>query len=342
MPFAPTTTPATAAHVAADAAAHGDRGDDLVAAYQALLARGATPAEEAAFLRAHPTVVAWAQAHLGNQHVAALLTGTHGAGDRTPAETIREIVRRAGGKVSTKRPVVLGVRTQHRELAVEFVDRYYVVTPDGTVTAYLANTMPGMTGSNAGGVGMMAPGSYSAAYEPAHTYGRIYRLSGYKANGALTPNQVPGFRDANHDGTFSDAELAHRKTMDGVLQHRGSKSDRNLGIFGEGTGKHTEYAQQTYSEGCQNVPRADEDAFADLIGGAGYDYTLVDQQQLPLPLPALPFANKDPDNPATAWRVQTPQARYAAWLAAHPEYDEGGEFGPGSALATPAATPSGR
>ena len=87
-----------------------------------------------------------------------------------------------------------------------------------------------------------------------------------------------------------------------------------------------------YSEGCQNLPSQDNDVFADFVGSAGYDYTLVDQQKLPLDLPKVPFSNVSVADPAYYDRMIPLEQMYRDWLEANPEFAPGGQFGDGSGV----------
>ncbi|MEZ4367830.1 MAG: hypothetical protein R2939_16360 [Kofleriaceae bacterium] len=322
---------------------------EAVRRYRQLLVVGVGRDEERAFLEAHPSALAWAQQALGNAYVAALMEpaaapgsgGDAGAGrgvanEAEAAAQLRAIVRALGGKYDTAKTLVLGVRTQNRWLQDDFIDRYYIVRPDGNVAAFLCTTMPNMKGSNPGGAPQLAPGNYTAAYEGNHAYGRVYRLFADDAHRRRGDGTLPARRDANHDGEFSDAELGKPRTADGILQHRGNTSDKNLGVKPGPDGAPTTFhTPGLYSEGCMNVPKQDNDAFADFVGGSGYEYTLVEQQQLPMALPDVPFANASVSDYGV---MVSAQERYAQWLAANPDFAPGGRFGPGSGVMPADAT----
>ena len=306
-----------------------------VADYRQLLIIGASKDEERAYLASHPDALAWAHRAFGNAYVGSVM-GTAPATDgvdpaaRTQVDDavagaqIRAIVRALGGKHDSRKALVLGVRTQNRLVVNAYLDRYFVVRPDGQVAAFLASTMPGMAGSNAAGTPQLAPGNYQGRYEATHSYGRIYRL--YSQRGGATPV----YRDGNKDGEYSNAELARTSTAsagNSILQHAGNtkhvSGTRTTGRIGK---------DALYSEGCQNLPSQDNDVFADFVGSAGYDYTLVDQQKLPLDLPKVPFSNVSVADPAYFDRMIPLEQMYLDWLEANPEFAPGGQFGDGSGV----------
>jgi hypothetical protein len=321
-----------------------DQVDDprAVAEYRQLLIVGATKEQERAYLEQHPDALAWAHRAFGNAYVSSVMgTAAIADGAVDPAARsvvddaaagaqIRAIVRALGGKHDTRKALVLGVRTQNRWVDNVYIDRYFIVRPDGQVAAFLCSTMPAFQGSNAAGTPQLAPGNYQGRYEPNHDYGRIYRL--YSQAGGATPV----YRDGNKDGEFTDNELARPSSAsagNSILHHAGNTKYVRRDADGARIGR-----DGVYSEGCQNLPREDNEAFADFIGAGGYDYTLVDQQRLPLALPKVPFANVSTANPYYYDKIIPIEQLYQEWLASNPAFAPGGTFGEGSGVMPTDAT----
>ena len=104
-------------------------------------------------------------------------------------------------------------------------------------------------------VGVIRPGNYSVG-----PHRDFMGYTSFELNGA---GRVPGWRDMDGDGHFSDAEKrfseANRHALSGVLFHRGM-ADRPMSV------------------GCITLSPADFDAFIEAVGGkrARFNFTLVD------------------------------------------------------------------
>lgn len=184
------------------------------------------------------------------------------------------IVRANGGQVCPNgQATVLGIRgvsldgSAHGTTSSRrYDDTFVVLTPDGRVRELRGATHPGQNrstmspdadGDGVGDVGMIRPGNYQVVPNGPHAGNASYhvRTSGGSGN-------VPGWRDTNHDGSFSDAEreASERRgdTLSGVLFHQGNPSS-------------------PVSIGCQTLDPASYRRFIEAVGGpnAAFSYTLV-------------------------------------------------------------------
>lgn len=121
--------------------------------------------------------------------------------------------------------------------------------------------VPDVDGDGAGDVGMIAPGRYRATGRgPSRLVGG---RPAYDVATAAGSGKLPGTRDTNHDGIFSDAEAAASKTRGDVI---------TAVLF------HHADGGAPPAVGCQVFADADMKAFVAAVGGAkaSFDYVLVD------------------------------------------------------------------
>lgn len=195
----------------------------------------------------------------------------------TPEERYRhyaEIVRRNGGEVNPGgKPTVLGLRGLSRDGVHDtgstraYDDTFVVLQPNGTAYEFRGATHPGqlrstlapdVSGDRVGDVGMMNPGNYVAVPNGDHNGAASYHVTRPSGNGHL-----PGVRDTNGDGRFTDAErdasAARRDTVSAILFHQG-------------------YSDRPKSIGCQTLAPREYARFMEALGGrtASFNYTLVD------------------------------------------------------------------
>lgn len=195
----------------------------------------------------------------------------------TPEERYRhyaEIVRRNGGEVNPGgQPTVLGLRGLSRDGVHDtgstraYDDTFVVLQPNGTAYEFRGAThagqlrsklSPDVNGDRVGDVGMINPGNYVANPNGDHNGAASYYVTRPGGNG-----NIPGVRDTNGDGRFSDAErdasAARRDTLGDILFHRG-------------------FDDRPKSIGCQTLSPTDYAQFMRALGGRGasFNYTLVD------------------------------------------------------------------
>lgn len=236
-----------------------------------------------AVLDAEPTAIA--------SEVAPLPTGDGGtpappASAPTGRDDARyafyaEVVRKAGGTVAPGKVTVLGVRCQEG-VTPHFFDYFYVLTADQRVIVFRGSTTPSMKQSSdspdvagpdgtrkdgQGDTGMIRPGSFTVKANG------IYALTGKPSFHVQTTGgsgRLPGWRDTDHDGDFSEEERAQSEArgdyLTQVLFHAGANSDYR-----------TYNEQAALSIGCMTVAPSEIDAFIAAVGGAGasFAYTLV-------------------------------------------------------------------
>jgi hypothetical protein len=206
---------------------------------------------------------------------SSITLAPEGLSDRDKFEHYAQIVRENGGTVNPKgRATVLGLRGMSRDgerhdtgSTRRYDDTFVVLTLDGRVRELRGATHPGQrtstmspdaSGDGRADVGMIRPGNYEVVPNGAHGGNACFHVRTQGGSGRL-----PGWRDTNQDGVFSDDErLASEQRGDvltGVLFHPG----------GETAPK---------SIGCQTMPPTEYQRFVDMIGGptAAFSYTLVD------------------------------------------------------------------
>jgi peptidoglycan hydrolase-like protein with peptidoglycan-binding domain len=198
-----------------------------------------------------------------------------GASERERYDHYAAIVRANGGQVCPNgQPTVLGIRGLSRDgqahdttSARRYDDTMVVLTPDGRVRELRGATHPGqnnstaspdVTGDGVGDVGMIKPGNYQVVPNGPHGGNASYHVRTMEGSGSL-----PGWRDTNHDGRFSDGERA-------ASDQRG---DRLTGVL-----FHPGGSTAPSSIGCQTMDPQTYQQFVDAIGGprARFNYTLVD------------------------------------------------------------------
>lgn len=187
--------------------------------------------------------------------------------ERAKFEFYASMVRRAGGEVNPNgQPTVLGLRSGTGGAAREYHDRFVVLMPNGRVHEFQGATYPGqtrstmspdVTGDGVGDVGMIRPGNYQVVPNGPHAGAESFHVRTLGGSGNL-----PGWRDTNHDGAYSEAEQAASQrrgdSLSGVLFHQGNSNAPS-------------------SIGCQTMSPAEFRRFVDTIGGGrtSFTYTLV-------------------------------------------------------------------
>ncbi|MBL8917942.1 MAG: peptidoglycan-binding protein [Myxococcaceae bacterium] len=177
------------------------------------------------------------------------------------------MVRRAGGQVCPNgQPTVLGLRAGEGGAAREYKDRFIVLTPNGRVHEFTGATYPGqsrssaspdVTGDGVGDVGMIRPGNYQVVPNGNHAGAASYHVRTLGGSGS-----IPGWRDSNHDGRYSDGER-------GASERRG---DRLTGVL-----FHQGNSSAPSSIGCQTLSPSEYRRFIDAVGGprGSFTYTLI-------------------------------------------------------------------
>ncbi len=189
------------------------------------------------------------------------------AGEREQYEFYAAMVRRAGGEVCPNgQPTVLGLRQGPGGAQRNYSDTFVVLTPDGRVHRFEGATYPGqnsstaspdVTGDGRGDVGMIRPGNYTVVPNGQHAGAASYHVRTLGGSGS-----IPGWRDTNQNGVFTDAERraseARGDALTGVLFHQGN-------------------ADRPSSIGCQTMSPAEFRRFIEAVGGprASFSFTLV-------------------------------------------------------------------
>jgi peptidoglycan hydrolase-like protein with peptidoglycan-binding domain len=176
-------------------------------------------------------------------------------------EHYRNIVMQNGGQDprTSDRPVVLGVRGMDRSgnahetrNRAQYDDTMVVLNRNGTVTELRGNTHAGqVTSSLVSSVGMIRSGNFEVVPNGPHAGAPSFHV---RQNGS---GSLPGIRDTNHDGRFSDAEVRSRQTMTEILFHQGTEAS-------------------PHSIGCQTLSPSEYRRFLGAVGSRGFSYTLVD------------------------------------------------------------------
>lgn len=188
------------------------------------------------------------------------------------------IVKANGGKVNPNgQATVLGVRgmdsngnrhsTTLTGKGMHYDDVIVVLKPNGTVLELPANThgnqsyqrrAPDVNGDGSGDLGMIRPGNYSVVPNGQYLGNASFHVRTTGGSGNL-----PGYRDTNHDGVFSEAEKANAVkkgyVSTEILFHRGGDN-------------------HNWSMGCQTLNGPQYDQFLKAVGGKGaaFNYSLVD------------------------------------------------------------------
>jgi hypothetical protein len=185
------------------------------------------------------------------------------------------IIRANGGQVNPNgQPSVLAIRGMSRDgnqhdttSNRRYDDTFVVLTPDGRARELRGATHPGQTrsslspdvnGDGVGDVGMIRPGNYTVVPNGPHRGAASFHVRTENGSG-----NIPGWRDTNHDGAFSDAErrASERRgdTLTEILFHQGGDSS-------------------PISIGCLTMPPAEYQRFLNAIGGgrARFNFSLVD------------------------------------------------------------------
>jgi peptidoglycan hydrolase-like protein with peptidoglycan-binding domain len=189
------------------------------------------------------------------------------------------IVRQNGGQVNPDgRPTVLGLRglamdgTRHASDSTRrYDDTFVVLSRDAQGQPHVRElrgaTHPGQTRSSlspdvtrdgVGDVGTIRPGNYEVVPNGNHGGAASYHVRTQGGSGS-----IPGYRDTNHDGRFTDSERAASQsrgdTLTGVLFHQGNTTSPR-------------------SIGCQTLAPDDYRDFMRAVGGSRgrFNFTLVD------------------------------------------------------------------
>lgn len=188
------------------------------------------------------------------------------------------IIEANGGQVNPDgQPTVLGLRGLSRDGTAhdttssrQYDDTFVVLTRDAGGNPHVrefhgathpgqrgSTSAPDVTGDHVGDVGMIRPGNYNVVPNGAHGGNASYHVRTEGGSGRL-----PGWRDTNHDGRFSDAERTASQnrgdTLTAVLFHQGGTTAPR-------------------SIGCQTLAPNEYQQFIDTLGGprARFNYTLV-------------------------------------------------------------------
>jgi hypothetical protein len=177
----------------------------------------------------------------------------------------RNIVMQNGGEdpLTSNKPVVLGVRgidksgrTHESTSARAFDDTFVVLNKNGSVTELRGSTHAGQkTSSLVSAVGMIRTGNFDVV--PNGVRAKDNGMASWHVRTKDGSGNIPGARDTNGDGRFSDAEIARRSTMTEILFHPGT-------------------ADSPQSIGCQTLPPDEYRRFLAAVGGNGFSYSLVD------------------------------------------------------------------
>ena len=258
-----------------------------IAALDLLLAHGAQPAEIQQFIAQHPDahddLIEHLHQRVGNAFVASVFEATAIASTAatsalgSPYDMLCAVLTKVGGKIPDKtgKITVLGVRVA-KGVSRSYQDMFYVLSPDKTVVSFKGSTVPGQNiGSAEDGVpdvnrdgepdvGMLAPGNFVAKTHPFEGKAAFQILLANKDPKKKPVDGLPTWRDTNHDGIYSDDEIA-------ASQARGDKSTGVL-FHGGADEIHPE------SVGCMNLQPSQLLAFVAAVGGANatFNYTLVD------------------------------------------------------------------
>lgn len=177
----------------------------------------------------------------------------------------RNLVLQNGGEdpLTSNKPVVLGVRGIDRTgrahestSARAFDDTFVVLNKNGSVTELRGSTHAGQrTSSLVSAVGMIRTGNFNVV--PNGVRAKDNGMPSWHVRTKDGSGNIPGARDTNGDGRFSDAELARRSTMTEILFHPGTPdSPRSIG--------------------CQTLPPDEYRRFLAAVGSEGFSFSLVD------------------------------------------------------------------
>jgi len=205
------------------------------------------------------------------------------------------LIRAVGGEVNPGgRVSVLGLRGRsldgswHDTYAVpDHDDTFLVLRPDGSLVEVAGSTHPFVSVSSAatdadgdgtGDVGMIRPVRGSLAHDPAAPghYVAVARPPArniadrptYAIRTADDRGGLPGWRDTDHDGLYSDEERAASET----------RGDRLTAVLFHQSGPGAPAAI-----GCQVFPAEGMARLVEAVGGADaiFDYILMDRESLP-------------------------------------------------------------
>ncbi len=211
------------------------------------------------------------------RQTGAVTLPPRGASEAEQFRHYEQIVKDAGGQIRPGERHVLAIRGLDRNGQVHdgrsshaMNESYAVLWKDaqgnGHVRTFAGSTHPGQTRSSlspdvnrdgVGDVGRIRDGTFRAVANGDHNGAASFHVRTQGGSGRL-----PGVRDTNHDGVFSDAEsrasAARGDTLGEVLLHRPADNGNVRSI------------------GCMNV--ADWGGFVAAVGGRGasFDFTLVD------------------------------------------------------------------
>lgn len=131
---------------------------------------------------------------------------------------------RLGATPTLTRPFLIGMRTYPVKDAPKYDDQFILLTLDdlpvifpGATHAYQLNSTESqdLNHDGVGDVACICPGTYILTDALSAPY-PIFILTTPDGNG-----NIPAWRDTNHDGVFSDSELAIKTTANAVLMHTG-------------------------------------------------------------------------------------------------------------------------
>jgi hypothetical protein len=183
---------------------------------------------------------------------------------------------------------VIGLRndsTADKKSGSTYEDQMVVLKKDGTTATFTANTKPAqqpgtpgsapdVNGDHQPDLGMARPGNYKA-YGNRSFAGR----PAYQVSSTPGKDEVPAWRDTDHDGKFSPEEKQASETrgdkLSAVRIHVGFDEG---GSQVQGKDGKPISGSGPWSIGCQNVPSSKIDEFVDAVGGqkANFNYSVVE------------------------------------------------------------------
>jgi hypothetical protein len=197
-----------------------------------------------------------------------------------------EFARGHGVTTASSRALVIGIRGQDKSgkkhptvVGPTFDDRLVVVPASGSVVTLDASThpfethgtiksgIPDVDNDGEADVGMIRPGVYSVKRRDASQ-----NILGEPTFRVLTPSgsdKLPGFRNTDHDDTYSAAERSASESRGDVL---------TAVLFHDGE------QGAPIAVGCQVLRKGDMHSLAALVGDQ-FDYLLVDANEEDVPQP---------------------------------------------------------
>ncbi len=228
-----------------------------------------------------PTTLSALEKAPRQEPTGAVRLAPKGASMKEKFDHYAAIVKANGGQVNPNgQATVLGVRgmdsngnrhaTTLTGKGMHYDDVIVVLKPNGTVLELPANThgnqsyqrrAPDANGDGRGDLGMIRPGNYSVVPN-----GQFLGNASFHVRTTGGSGRLPGYRDTNQDGMFSEAEKANAVkkgyVSTEILFHRGGSN-------------------HNWSMGCQTLNGPQYDQFLRAVGGKGaaFNYSLVDANE---------------------------------------------------------------